>query len=88
MTGEMQRIQSGTFSHDGWAAGGATNLFDHDPSSKGINGAFFQAPGSDHVGGAHFGMADGAVRFVSENVDATTWRALGTYDRKEIIGEF
>lgn len=43
---------------------------------------------SNHTGGAHFLMADGAVRFVSVNIDFTNYRALGTTSGGEIVGEF
>lgn len=33
--------------------------------------------GSDHTGGAHFLMADGAVVFLSENIDLTLYQNLG-----------
>jgi prepilin-type processing-associated H-X9-DG protein len=33
--------------------------------------------GSKHTGGANMGMADGSVRFISENIDAATWELLG-----------
>jgi prepilin-type N-terminal cleavage/methylation domain-containing protein/prepilin-type processing-associated H-X9-DG protein len=33
--------------------------------------------GSKHAGGANLGMADGSVRFISENIDAATWELLG-----------
>jgi hypothetical protein len=33
-------------------------------------------------------MADGSVRFASENVDLLVWRALGTRDVGEVVGEF
>ncbi|HEY2828187.1 MAG TPA: DUF1559 domain-containing protein, partial [Pirellulales bacterium] len=33
--------------------------------------------GSKHSGGANLGLADGSVRFISENVDAATWELLG-----------
>ena len=32
---------------------------------------------SYHVGGAHMAMADGSTRFVSENIDLASYRALG-----------
>lgn len=43
---------------------------------------------SQHVGGVHVGMADGAVRFISENIDRGTYRALSTRSGDEVIGEF
>jgi prepilin-type processing-associated H-X9-DG protein len=44
--------------------------------------------GSRHVGGAQFGMADGSVRFISENIDRNVYSALGTRDGGEVLGEF
>lgn len=43
---------------------------------------------SRHVGGVHTLMGDGAVRFVSDNVDLVTWQNLGTINGEEPIGEF
>ena len=43
---------------------------------------------SYHVGGAHIVLADGAVRFVSENIDGNIWRAVGTTQGGEVVGEF
>ncbi len=43
---------------------------------------------SHHVGGAHFLMADGAVRFVSQNIDFINYQALGTTSGGEITSEF
>ncbi|RMF42307.1 MAG: DUF1559 domain-containing protein, partial [Planctomycetota bacterium] len=39
--------------------------------------------GSYHTGGAHFGMCDGSVQFVSENIDLTLYRNLGARDDGE-----
>jgi hypothetical protein len=39
---------------------------------------------SRHTGGVHTMMGDGAVRFVSDNVDLGTWRAMGTRASKEV----
>jgi prepilin-type N-terminal cleavage/methylation domain-containing protein/prepilin-type processing-associated H-X9-DG protein len=43
---------------------------------------------SMHTGGAHFLMADGAVRFISNNISMTTYRDLSTLAGAEVIGEF
>lgn len=45
--------------------------------------------GSFHEGGAMILMADGTVRFVSENIDLQdVWRALGSRQGQEVVGEF
>lgn len=44
--------------------------------------------GSYHVGGAHFLLTDGAVRFISENVSQTLYEALATRRGGEVVGEF
>jgi len=44
--------------------------------------------GSWHTGGAHVTLADGAVRFLSENIDLTLYRALGSRNGQEVTGEF
>ena len=43
---------------------------------------------SAHVGGAQFLFGDGRVRFLSENIDAATFDALGTYSSDEVPGQF
>lgn len=43
---------------------------------------------SDHVGGVHVLLGDGAVRFVSNNINLATWRALGSMRGGETVGEF
>lgn len=44
--------------------------------------------GSYHIGGAHFLLGDGTVRFLSENIDIRTYQGLGTRKEKEVLGEF
>ena len=43
---------------------------------------------SRHVGGVHVVICDGAVRFVSENIDLNVWRAIGTRRGSEVVSEF
>lgn len=43
---------------------------------------------SYHVGGTQFLMADGHVRFISENIDVGLYQALGTIQGGEVVGEF
>ena len=51
-------------------------------------GSTMLSASSFHTGGAQVAMADGAVRFVSENIDNGTWTALGTRNGRETVGEF
>ncbi|MBL8849207.1 MAG: DUF1559 domain-containing protein [Planctomycetaceae bacterium] len=46
------------------------------------------APFSFHTGGAHFLLGDGAVRFLSENIDFATFIGLTTPAGSEVLGEF
>ena len=70
--------------HDGFQPwGDPTNV--RDPV-QGIN----QGPqsfGSPHRGGVHVLMADGAVRFVSDQIAPKTFTALGTPAGNEVISE-
>lgn len=42
---------------------------------------------SNHPGGVHVAMCDGSVQFVSESIDLTLWRAIGTRFGREVIEE-
>ena len=53
-----------------------------------VNGTNVSEVYSFHVGGAHVCMADGSVRFISENVSYVTFGALCTRAGGEIVGEF
>jgi len=41
--------------------------------------------GSLHPGGAHFGLADGSARFVSENIELTVYKGLCSKDVGEVV---
>jgi prepilin-type N-terminal cleavage/methylation domain-containing protein len=44
--------------------------------------------GSQHVGGAHFLLCDGSVRFISQNLDGNTFGNLGSRNGQETVGDF
>ena len=62
------------------------------PNSKnpdfGNHGEVVSGPRSLHVGGAQLSLCDGSVRFVSENVDLTTFRNIFARNDGQVIGEF
>jgi hypothetical protein len=41
-----------------------------------------------HPGGAHFLLGDGAVRFISENIDRTTHSNLAGINDGKVLGDF
>ena len=43
---------------------------------------------SDHEGGAQFCLADGSVRFISENVDQTLYEHVSTMADGNVVGEY
>lgn len=51
-----------------------------------INGNFGSAQffSSRHLGGAHFALGDGSVRFVSQQIDGSVFEALGTIQGHEV----
>lgn len=51
------------------------------------NGVIMNAS-SRHPGGVSVALADGSVRFASENIDQLTWRSLGSLKGQEPMGEF
>ena len=51
-----------------------------EPGARGLSSA--------HTGGAQVLLGDGSVRFVSDSIDITTWRGVGTMNNGEVLGEF
>ena len=72
----------------GFSINGATTdgLTKYGP--KVINAINVSEVYSFHVGGAQFTMADGSVRFISENIDLLTFISLCTRAGGEVVGEF
>jgi prepilin-type N-terminal cleavage/methylation domain-containing protein len=77
---------AGTEFTEGLGSAGPKMNSRRDPSQSGI--LMEISFGSWHVGGAHFTMGDGSVRFLSENIDLNLYRALGTRAGNEIIDNF
>ncbi|MBI1348441.1 DUF1559 domain-containing protein [bacterium] len=46
------------------------------------------SPGSTHDGGCHVLMGDGAVRFISQNIDSSTRTRLAAIADGQVVGEF
>lgn len=51
-------------------------------------GSFQMAARSSHTGGVHMVLADGAVRFVSDNINTATWNNLGARNDGVVLGDF
>jgi prepilin-type processing-associated H-X9-DG protein len=41
---------------------------------------------SNHGSGVNLALCDGSVRFVSNSVSMATWRAVGSRDQGEVLG--
>jgi prepilin-type N-terminal cleavage/methylation domain-containing protein len=86
-----------------WALAGITGFqmntgkHSQDPSDTNAADAPLQAFGSEHTGGSQFLMADGAVRFISENIewndrplsdDVGIYHILASIKDGKTVGEF
>ena len=83
-------------SKDGWAIGGPATLFTTGAMATSddgkcrivaqptqgslMNNGFWGSPGSDHSGGANYGLADGSVRFLSTTMDPNVFALMGSMD--------
>jgi prepilin-type processing-associated H-X9-DG protein len=50
------------------------------------NMAMVVPPSSMHTNGINVAMGDGSVRFVTNGISLTTWRALGSRNGGEVLG--
>jgi prepilin-type processing-associated H-X9-DG protein len=71
----------------GWWKAAPYCFFPYYNGSNGIN-ASWEGSHSFHTGGVQVTMADGSVRFVSQNVDWLLWNSLNSRNNGEIVGEF
>lgn len=71
---------------NGYDIGGEPYPNTTSPYVFGVHGT--SSPYSFHVGGSHFTMGDGAVRFVSENINFDTFISLSTPNGGEVVGDF
>lgn len=53
-----------------------------------INGGTTECAGSFHTGGCHMLISDGAVRFLSENLNMGIYQALSTRAGEELISDY
>lgn len=87
--------QAGTGRGVGWIRGlnhSVTTNGYNTPNSRipdvTLHGVGFFGPRSFHTGGAHALFGDGAVRFLSENIDRRLHRALHSRNGGETVAEF
>jgi hypothetical protein len=67
-------------------AGYTTYPYTNPPFAFGVHGT--SSAYSFHTGGSHFLLGDGAVRFISENINFDTFIALHTPGNGEVVGDF
>jgi len=70
-----------------WCAGGTPTARPFIPTARPINSGTASNFGSPHEGGAFAGFVDSQVRWISENVDPTVFRALCTIRGGEVVSD-
>ena len=66
----------------------ASNIWSLNTGSKSINGTDDWSFSSQHVGGVHFLLMDGSVRFISENTNTGLVQNLANKSDGNVVGEF
>ena len=102
MVGEINTQPSRVYYKTYWPKGryNCTNRSTHVPMNAFPVGCYIHAAGpnpwdclahcgfgSSHEGGAFYTFADGSVKFLSENIDMGTFKALGTRNGNELIDD-
>jgi prepilin-type N-terminal cleavage/methylation domain-containing protein/prepilin-type processing-associated H-X9-DG protein len=65
------------------------NTYPQNPPCTNAGSQFAQqAARSKHTGGVNVLLGDGSVRFVQNTIAVATWRALGTMNGGEVLGDF
>ena len=93
------RAQCSDHQRHGWANVNSNWLFTTAPinfetclggagCNSHTNWATSQGFKSQHTGGVHILLCDGAVRFVSQNIDYATYQTLGDRRDGKVVGEF
>jgi hypothetical protein len=86
-TGPFTASKGPYLSKDSWAVGGPASTFSTGVPNAAwpggtvgplMNNGMFGAPGSEHPGGANFGIADGSVIFIQTNIDNDVFHLLGS----------
>ena len=77
---------SSTDAIEGSAALVVSHCGPHPPNNPEVTDA--DATSSGHVGGAHFLLGDGSVRFISSVISLTVYDALASRAAGDIVGEF
>ncbi len=81
----------------GWIICGGTECEQYIGTNRGLSpganapwttNSLVQRFWSWHTGGSHFLFADGSTHFLSNSINATTYRKLSTRNGEEMIGEF
>lgn len=67
------------------AAVNDANTIQNGGSGEGTPEPLWMGFGSDHTGGAHFLLGDGSVRFITQNIDFTTYKNLGTVNDGNVV---
>jgi len=61
-------------------------------SAGDIRNCIFNSPHfswrSAHSGGCNFALMDGSVRFIAESIDMATYKALGSRNGDDVVGDY